>query len=107
MGLMTARSDLAGAFRKAVVDLVPRPDDLDHLGPPAFTFRAYGMPNCIFEARPISTPPQDGWVGIMYRAAPGGGYRQAGVGVFQDGCWHNDKRKPIEGDLYWTAVVDG
>ena len=104
---MTARDKLAAAFKAAVIEAGPRHDDLEQLGPPTFAFRAYGLPNVRFEGRPISTPPKDNWVGIIYRPTAEGGYRQAGVGMFKDGRWLNANRRSIDGDIYWTAIVDG
>lgn len=41
----------------------------------------------------------------MYRRE-GDTLHQAGVGAFKDGRWTNSKGKPLEGDLFWTAMVD-
>jgi hypothetical protein len=103
---MTARSELAAAFTEATLKVGMGEDDPDNYGPPAFAFRLYNLPRCRLEARPNARPPKDGWIGIMYRSKASGGYCQAGVGAFKDGCWTDGRGKPDEGDLYWTAIVD-
>lgn len=104
---MTARSELRGALVEAVASVAGvQSDEADRCGPPVLVFRVPGVRTVRFECRPLSSPPRDNWVGLMYRSLPGGGLRQAGVGQFKDGRFTNDKGKPLEGDLFWTAIVD-
>lgn len=79
--------------------------DVDRFGPPAFVTRTPLLRGTRVEGRPISRHPPDNTVTVMFRRT-GDKFVQCGVGVFKDGCWKNDKRKPLEGDLYWTALVD-
>ena len=102
---MTARSDLAEALSSAVATGAAAVDDADRFGPPAFVFRSPYVRGVRFELRPIDRPPGDKWVGLMYRRTAGT-YRQAGVGVFRDGVFRNDRRKLLQGDLFWSLMVE-
>lgn len=74
---------------------------------PAFSFRTPALPGLKIEARPFSTPPASGYVGIIYRTSDGGKtYQQAGAAAYRDGKWKLHSKKPIEGDCFWTRFVD-
>jgi hypothetical protein len=74
---------------------------------PAFAFRSPALPGYRFEARPFSMPPTEGYVGIIYRTTDGGKtYQQCGVGAFKNGEWKHHSKKPLEGDCFWTLMVD-
>lgn len=104
---MSNSNDLRSSIVEAVAKVSGvEPQAANRCGPPALVFRVTGLRRYRFECRPISRPPQEHWVGLMYRPTPDGGARQAGVGIFKDGSWTNDKGKPLEGELYWTAIVD-
>lgn len=80
-------------------------DEADRCGPPFRVFRSPALPGFRFECRRLDQQPPERTVAIMYRHR-GDVLTQAGVGVFKDGEWKNDKRKALQGDdLYWTAMV--
>lgn len=99
---MNARTELGQAFARAVAAVA---EDADCHGPPLCTFRSPYLPGVRFELRPISMAPCDKAVAILYRRE-GGNFRQAGVGVFKEGLWTNDRGKPLSGEgLHWALMV--
>lgn len=80
-------------------------DEADRCGPPLAVFRTPYIKGMRFELRPISRTPPERTVALMYRRT-GDSYRRSGVGVYRDGRWENDKRKVLEGDWLWAAMVD-
>lgn len=81
-------------------------DEADRCGPPTFVFRSPYLREIRFEGRPISVePPPSAAVGLMYRRN-GNHVVREGIGAFKDGRWTNGRGKPLQGDLYWTAMVD-
>lgn len=104
---MTARTDLRSSLVEAVASVAGvHPNEAARSGPAVLVFRVPGVRCVRFECRPISRPPQENWVGLLYRPTADGWVRQAGVGVFEDGRFRNDKGKPLDAELYWTAIVD-
>lgn len=104
--MTSARQQLSDAFKRSVADTATEADDLDRYGPPVCIIRTSQMNGIRFELRPISVePPARHSVTFMYRRKDNA-FHAAGVGAFKLGRWTNGRGKSLDGDLYWTAMVD-
>jgi hypothetical protein len=73
-------------------------------GAPFQSYRLHNSPQTVMECRPISLAPEK-MVAIMYRR-DGDKLRQSGVGKVKDGRWVSSSGQPLEGDRFWTVLVD-
>lgn len=80
-------------------------EQLAECGPPYMVARLRHLGRMRLEYRRTSQPPPDNWVGIIYRRSEDS-FLQSGVGIFKDGQWLNDKRKPLaDGEWLWVEMV--
>lgn len=82
-------------------------DLAERCGPATIIVRLPHIRNTRVEYRPVTQPPPDNTVSIIYRRKDDT-LRLCGVGLFKDGEWTNGKtRKALDTEgLYWTALVD-